>query len=629
MKKLREFIALITIVFVVIMLYISLEFVFISSKISYLSRFSFLEDMNLLSNSCLILFIPVVLLIGFIYAVFGRKGKSINLVNKLFLFLISLSLVFLIFFHLDSFVYTSFNRLSISYHSPLPVRILIFLCLFALSFIFSITCSCPAFEYFLKKTKILMAILSIVSILGTISLAQNLKQCNTPDMKINRQGNEKLPNVILFSSDGLETERMSVYGAKRDTTPNLREFAKSAVIFTQAYCNAQNTRGSIVSILTGKSPTTTKVFGPGEILLDRNSFEHLPGILRKMGYYCASLNFHDQQSPVVTNMLDSFDEVNGVRTYLTSENYLLKRLLGIYPRETYFLRNLFIERIYYKLACLCGVIKTFPLELFFRIEDNELIGHASRIVKEIRRPVFIQIHLASTHRSVFWAEGNIPKRFSLGNKCSEEDNDCYDDALIYIDKLFGDLLNALKQSDKYNQTIIAFLTDHSRHGSYGHLTTPLPLIIRFPGVSDIHNCDYPVQYLDIAPSILEAIHVSIPAWMEGEPILYPKYNLAKEQIISRPIFTFVAWHTYNKKQHTWLRAEVRPPLYGIQEVDMVIDKYVLRLGIIPDCFSELRVLENHKHILINDNNRSNEYLSILSGYLKNKCFIVKPIHATK
>jgi len=61
---------------------------------------------------------------------------------------------------------------------------------------------------------------------------------------------------------------------------------------------------------------------------------------------------------------------------------------------------------------------------------------------------------------------------------------------------------------------------------------------------------------------------------------------------------------------------------------MVIDKYVLRLGIIPDCFSELRVLENHKHILINDNNRSNEYLSILSGYLKNKCFIVKPRHAT-
>lgn len=628
MKKFREFIALVAVAFVIILLYIFLEFAFLLSKISYLSRFSLLEDFRLFLNSSLLLLIPIGLFIGFVYVAFGRQNKIINLAKQLLIFLISLLFVFLAFSHLDTFVYTSFNHLSISYHSPLSVRILIFFCLFALSFILTRTYLLFAFKVFCNKTKILTVVLSITLICGAIFLYLNIKQQNAFNIKINRQSNEKLPNIILFSSDGLETRRMSVYGANRDTTPNIREFAKSAIVFTQAYCNVQNTRGSVVSILTGKSPTTTKVFGPGEILLDRNSFEHLPGILRKMGYYCASLNFHDQQSPVVTNMLDSFDEVNGVRTYLTSENYLLKRLLGIYPLETYFLRNLFLERIYYKLACLCGVIKIFPLELFFRIEDNELIGHASRIVKEIKRPVFIQIHLASTHRSVFWAEGNIPKRFSLGNKCSEEDNDCYDDALIYIDKLFGDLLNALKQSDKYNQTIITFLTDHSRHGSYGHLTTPLPLIIRFPGVSDIHNCDYPVQYLDLAPSILEAIHVSIPTWMEGEPILYPKYNLVKEQIISRPIFTFVTWHTYNKKQHTWLRAEVRPPLYGIQEVDMVIDKYVLRLGIIPDCFSELRVLENHKHILINDNNRSNEYLSILLGYLKNKGIIVKPIHAT-
>ena len=622
MRKFKEFIALVAVASMVILLYVFLEFVFLLSKISYLTRLTLGEYVKLFLNSFLLLLIPIALFLGFIYITFGRQNKVINLVKQLFLFLLSFSFIFLMFSHLDTFVYTSFNELSISYHSPLPVRIFIFLCLFALSFVFLRTYFYSVFEYFLSKTKILMVILSITLIFGAIFLGQNLKERYALDIKINRQSNEKCPNIILFSSDGLETERMSVYGANRDTTPNIREFAKSAIVFTQAYCNVQNTRGSIVSILTGKSSATTKVFGQGEILLDRNSFEHLPGILKKMGYYCASFHYFDQENPVVTNMLDSFDELNGVRTYLTSENYLLKKLLKTYPLETYFIRNLFLERIYYKLACLCGVINKFPFEFFYRIKDRELVDHASRVVKEINRPVFIQIHLSSTHKSVFWARSYIPKKFSSGKQCTEGDNDCYDDALFFVDKLFEDLLNSLKQSDKYNQTIILFLADHNRHGSFGHLTTPVPLIIWFPDVSDIHNCDYPVQYLDIAPSILEAVHVNIPSWMEGAPILYPKHNIAKEQIINRPIFTFVVWGRYDKQQKVWLRVEVRPPTYGIQEVCMVVDKYMLKLG--PPRFdSQLFVLENFKHVLIKDENKRKEYLHILLEYLRNKGLILK------
>ncbi len=459
--------------------------------------------------------------------------------------------------------------------------------------------------------------MSIALILGTIFLCQNLKQYSNFDTKIIRQSNEKLPNIILFSSDGLDTERMSVYGANRDTTPNIREFAKSSVVFTQAYCNAQNTRGSIVSILTGKSPASTKVFGEGEILMNKDSFENLPRILRKMGYYCASFNRFEFVNPVVTNILDSYDEVNGAKTYLVSENYLVKKLLGIYPTEIYFLRNLFLGRIYYKLACLCGVINEFPLELFVRVEEEKLVGLASKVIKETNRPLFIQIHLVSTHHAIYCAGHNIPKKFSLGKQCVEGDNDCYDDALFYVDRLFGDILSALKQSDKYNQTIVLFLTDHERHGSFSPLGTPLPLIISFPEVSGIYNCDYPVQYLDIAPSILEAVHINIPTWMEGLPILYPKHNIEKEKIINRPIFIFTIKSFYDKQEKSWHRAEVRPPLYGISEVDMVVDKYSLKLGI-PDFDSNLYVLQNYKHAFIKDEDRKREYLSSLLEYLKNK-----------
>jgi hypothetical protein len=467
-----------------------------------------------------------------------------------------------------------------------------------------------------------MAIFNVILILGAIFLYQNLRQYSNLDIKINRQFNEKLPNIILFSAESLEEDRMSVYGAMRDTTPNLFEFAKSAIIFNQAYPNQQNTRGSIASILTGKSPATTKVFADEDILIGRDSFQHLPGILKKLGYYCASLDFSNQPNPVDINMLNGFDEVNGAKTCLASGNSLLKNLLGIYPLETYFLRNLFLERIYYKVICLFGIKNKFQVGHLYQMEDRERICQASNIISQINRPLFIQIHLGSTKARRTAYTQKLPKKFSFGNECVADSNDCYDDALFYIDNLFGELLDILRKSDSYNQTMILFLADHNRQGSFGHLSTPVPLIIKFPGASDIRNCDYPVQYLDIAPSILELLHVSIPDWMEGAPILYPKYDLVKEQAINRPIFTFVARHLYNKQQKKWLRVEVRPPLYGIQEADMVVDKYLLKLDILS-LGSELYVLQNHKHILFKDENRSKEYLATLLKYLKNKGFLVK------
>lgn len=624
MRRFREFIALIAIAYTVILLYISLEFIFLLSKVDYFIRLTLGEYAKLFLNSSLLLLVPIALFLSFIYLIyigFSRQGKMINLIKQLFLFLFSFSFIFFIFSHLDTFIYTSFNRMSISY-SPLPIRILISCCLLALTFVFSKTYLPSIFEFFYSKTKILVSIFSVVFIFAVVFLYQNLKHYSSLDIKINNQSNQELPNIILFSSDGLETERMSVYGADRDTTPNLRELAKSAVVFTQAYCNVQNTRGSIVSILTGKAPATTKVFGAGEILKGKDSFEHLPAILKKLGYYCASFGFYDTQSPVVTNMLDSFDELNGAKTYLSPGNFLLNKLIKTYPLEIYFLHNLFLERIYYKLACLCGKINKFPIEFFYRIQDREIIDRANRIIKQINKPIFIQIHLGANHRSVFWNLRKQPKKFSSGKDCTEDDNDCYDDALVFSDELFKDVLNTLRQSDKYNQTIIFFLTDHNRHGSFGHLTTPVPLIIRFPNISDIHNCDYPVQYLDIAPSILKAINVNIPDWMEGMPILYPMHNFTKEQIVNRPIFTFVTRYIYNKKQKKWLRVEVGPPLYGIQEVGMVIDRYLLKLAL-PSFDSQLFILENFKHILIDNENKRKEYLSILLGYLKNKGFIFK------
>lgn len=623
MRRFQEFIALIAIAFVIILIYICLESLFLLSKISYFSRLTLGEYIKVFLNSSLLLIIPILLFLSFICLIciiLSRSEKLINLIKQLFIFLFSFSFVFLIFSHLDTFIYTTFPRINIAY-LPLPIRIFIFLSLLIISFLFSKTYLISIFKFFCRKTKISITIFSITSILGAIFLFQNLKQYNNLDIKINRQSNEKLPNIILFSSDGLETERMSVYGAARDTTPNLREFAKSAIVFNQAFVNGDTTRSSIVSILTGKSPLTTKVFGDGEILTGKHSFEHLPAILKKLGYYCAIFGpDYSIFGPTATNMLDSFDEINGAKTYLSSHNFLLNKLIKTYPMEIYFLHGLYLRNIYYKLACLWGVINKFPV-YSLGAGDRTVINRANRIIKQINRPIFIQIHLNSTHPHVFYGP-SIPRVFSYGKKCIPDDNDCYDDALLYMDELFGKLLKVLIQSDKYNQTIILFLTDHIRHKSSGQIKSSLPLIIRFPNIGNIHNCDYPVQYLDIAPSILKAIDINIPDWMEGWPILYPLHNFTKEQINNRPIFSFAIKYFYSNREKNWCRTEVKPPLYGIREICMAIDRYILSLKL-PTFISQLFVLEKVKFVRINNKGKRKEYLGALLEYLKNKGFILK------
>ncbi len=78
-----------------------------------------------------------------------------------------------------------------------------------------------------------------------------------------------LPNIILLGSDGLNAQNMSVYGYERDTTPRIKELAGFSKLAENAFPNAGNSAGSVISILTGKLPTQTRLAYPPDILKGR------------------------------------------------------------------------------------------------------------------------------------------------------------------------------------------------------------------------------------------------------------------------------------------------------------------------------------------------------------------------
>jgi arylsulfatase A-like enzyme len=60
------------------------------------------------------------------------------------------------------------------------------------------------------------------------------------------------PNIILISIDTLRPDHLSLYGYSLNTSPNLDEFAKDAVVFNNAITAGGSSLLSIASIFTGK-----------------------------------------------------------------------------------------------------------------------------------------------------------------------------------------------------------------------------------------------------------------------------------------------------------------------------------------------------------------------------------------
>ena len=62
------------------------------------------------------------------------------------------------------------------------------------------------------------------------------------------------PNVLLITMDTVRADHLSVYGYPTDTTPNLREFSRSATVYTRAVAASDYTLPAHASIFTGLYP---------------------------------------------------------------------------------------------------------------------------------------------------------------------------------------------------------------------------------------------------------------------------------------------------------------------------------------------------------------------------------------
>ena len=341
-----------------------------------------------------------------------------------------------------------------------------------------------------------------------------------------------LPNIIIFSADGLDVDRLSAFGYSRATSPFLEKIIGRGLVFENAFTNGATTTGSIGALLTGRLPTTTRVNFRPDLYRNEDSYRHLPGVLRTLGYHNAEMTVRYYIDAGDFNLRQAFHWANGRSLDQWVPIAAPDSLLRSWNFEIYFWQQIW-DRISHRLRHIAGATEfADPYEEVTLKDgstnlDSERLDQLRDFIRSSKEPFFINTHFMVSHGSRFPLKN---RHFSAGQEQSEKWMvDFYDDAVLEVDQYLQTIYEFLEARGQLERTLIIFTTDHGERGTGNGSDQRLPLIFFFPNGEITGSNQVNAQRIDIAPTLLNYLGVEIPAWMEGDSLL-------KEQISpTRPI----------------------------------------------------------------------------------------------
>jgi hypothetical protein len=329
---------------------------------------------------------------------------------------------------------------------------------------------------------------------------------------------DPLPNILLLGSDGLNANHLSAYGYERATTPNLENLVSYSLFCENSFANCDHTTGSLTSMLTGRLPTETHVTYPPDILTGNQAYQHLPGLLKRLGYYTEQISIRHYGDSFDVNMREGFDRA-AFRDRAAAQTSL--RFAGLLGQEAGLFFETITDRIRVRLAYVVG-LEVMPSAYQEAVHADRLTGHTDAqryqgLVEALRtapEPFFVHTHLMATHGAHFTPS---MQHFSAGQTQNQDWNlDFYDDAILEFDGAMGNLVEIMRERGVLGNTLIIIYSDHGMRSNARQRTL---LMFIFPGGDHAGRITGNVQNLDIAPTIVDYLGLEVPTWMHGRSLL--------------------------------------------------------------------------------------------------------------
>jgi arylsulfatase A-like enzyme len=328
------------------------------------------------------------------------------------------------------------------------------------------------------------------------------------------------PDVILIAIDTLRTDHLGCYGYSRSTSPNIDAFAQEGTLLEQCYSPATWTLPALMSIFTGMLPSVHQIDRIEEVIPLSESIPTLAEAFREAGYFTGAIlcnyyargaygfyrgfDLYDEYSVFMDTFTSGFDpavyanrgitHVRSGRSVMESAKAVLQRAKG--SGKPVFLFVLFYDPHDEYLA---------PYDIYYGRYgvgyDDSIIGCGLKDRRHV-----------------------IPEGPELENLIK-----LYDSEIVYSDRYFRKLLEAIDMYCRREDTITILIGDHGEaFGERGALLhgnnlyreeSQVPMIWRWPGVVAAgHRVQWPVSLLDIAGTLGELFQFEMQKMCQGQSL---------------------------------------------------------------------------------------------------------------
>ncbi|MCP4631700.1 MAG: sulfatase-like hydrolase/transferase [candidate division Zixibacteria bacterium] len=325
------------------------------------------------------------------------------------------------------------------------------------------------------------------------------------------------PNIIFIIIDTLRYDCLSVYD-KENRTPNIQNLTDDGITFANAFVNCSWTKPSIASIITSLYTNQHNVQTEWDMI--NPQLTTLAQVLQDVGYY--TVGFHTNgHLNTASNFHKGYNLYKGYYSYNEGDPRLPEfRLAKQYRR---------LDMLFMKLLKQRGPIRPGHKDA---VELNEIA--IDWLSDNQDKKYFMFLHFMDPHypyRDHPYTENVLPDPIAsnAGNDSADKYLEKYKGEVEFVDSGLGMLFDYLKETNKYDNTLIVITSDHGEefydHSGWGHGLTlydeqlRCPLLFKLPNSLDGGRVDSSfIESVDISPSIVNYAGFKPPKEWEGNDV---------------------------------------------------------------------------------------------------------------